>query len=362
MTNNGTDPLRVLHLVGSPVSDFYYQLSMIYAREVIHPPNTVSCYVLIHPDGLWQLGASLETLSERRSLQILLPQLMEMEIDLVIPHMFCFPGMTSYRSFFEDILKIPVVGSPSRCTAIAANKAQTRSIVADAGVRVAKAQLLHRGDQPTLSPPFIVKPNSEDNSLGLTLVWEPDQIPTALRVGFEFDEVLLAEDYIPGREIRVAVIEDQKDLYTPPLIEYLVSEEHPIRTVHEKLQLNNDGIPEQQNKGSAVRPICPAPVTSQLFEQLSKAAKRAHRALGCRDYSLYDFRVHQETGEPYLLEAGLFWCFSQISMISQMVSAAGRDLEEVVANLWFQAARRNPSMGDPLLDPKEPPALQEIDR
>ncbi len=87
-------------------------------------------------------------------------------------------------------------------------------------------------------------------------------------------------------------------------------------------------------------PVCPANVAPELFEKLANAARAAHIALGCRDYSLYDFRVHKETNEPYLLEAGLFWGFGEISMISRMLKADGHNLENVVLELWQTAAKR----------------------
>lgn len=338
-TNSPTNAgLRVLHLAGSRVSEFYYNLSMIYAKEVVQPLGVTSHYAVVHPDGFWQLGTSLEDLSEKILLQDMIARLPE--IDVVVPHMFCFPGMTSFRAFFEDILGLPLVGSPSHTTALASNKAQTRSVVSASGVRVAKAQQLRQGDTLTMKPPFIVKPNSEDNSLGLTLVWNEDEISEALRVGFEFDETLLVEDYIPGRELRVAAIEREGKLWVPPMIEYLLPKEHPIRTVRDKYDLQSDGTPSKQPEKPIAKPVCPANVTPELWMKIADAAKRAHVALGCRDYSLYDFRVHEETNEPYLLEAGLFWSFGKISMISRMLQADGQNLEDVALELWRAAANR----------------------
>ncbi|MDY7024470.1 MAG: D-alanine--D-alanine ligase [Cyanobacteriota bacterium] len=330
--------LKVLHLAGSRVSDFYFNLSLIYAKEAVQPVGVKSYYAVIHPDGYWQLGSSLEALSEKLSLQEMIAQLPE--IDVVVPHLFCFPGMTSFRAFFEDILGLPVVGSPSHCTALATNKAQTRSVVAASGVRVAKAQQLRLGDTITLQPPFIIKPNSEDNSLGVTLIHTQEQIEEALRVGFELDDTLLVEDYIPGRELRVAVIERNGEWSVLPMIEYVFPENHPIRTVNDKLELQADGTPGKQPDKPTAKPVCPANVSPELFEKLADAAKQAHIALGCRDYSLYDFRVHAETHEPYLLEAGLFWSFGKISMISRMLIVDGQNLEDVALELWRVAAER----------------------
>jgi len=331
--------LQVLHLSGSIVSNFYYNLSLLYTKSVVQPFRVSSHYAVIHPDGSWQLGSSLETLSEKMSLQEMIAQLPE--VDVVVPHLFCFPGMTSFRGFFEDLLGLPVVGSPAHCTALASNKAHTRSIVEMMGVSVAKAQQVRPGDTITMEPPFIVKPNSEDNSLGLTLVKTADQIAEALDKGFEFDDTLLVEDYIPGRELRVGVIERGDELYVPSMIEYVFPKEHTIRTVHDKLDLRADGTPKSQSGNPQVKPQCPAQVTPELFEKLADAARKAHIALGCRDYSLFDFRIHEETGEPYLLEAGLFWSFGEISMISRMLLADGEVLEDVVAEVWGKASQRS---------------------
>ncbi len=340
-TSNSTvtpNELRVLHLAGSRVSDFYYNVSIIYARDVVQPAGVNSYYAVIHPDGCWQLGVCLNQLSEKMSLQEMIAQLPE--VDVVVPHLFCFPGMTSFRAFFEDMLGIPVVGSAAPCTALAANKAHTRRVVADAGVRVANAQQLRSGETVTMQPPLIVKPNSEDNSLGVTLVENENQIADALSAGFELDDTLLIEDYIPGRELRVGVVERNGQLQVLPMIEYLFTPDNPIRTLEDKLEIQSDGLPGSQPKNPSATPVCPANVTPELFEKLASAAKQSHIALGCRDYSLYDFRVHGETGEPYLLEAGLFWSFNKISMISRMLSADGQRLEDVALEVWQQAAGR----------------------
>ena len=332
--------MDVLHLVGSCVSDFYFNLSVIYAKGVVQPKGIKSYYAVVNPDNLWQLGASLDSLSKKISLQDMISGLPK--VDLVVPHMFCFPGMTVFRAFFEDMLGLPLVGSSAQCTTLATNKSHTKSIVAEAGVTVAKAQQIRKGDtnKVTMELPFIVKPTSEDNSNGMTFVQHEKDIKKALQTGFEFDDVLLIEDYIPGRELRVAVIERDGTLYVPSMIEYLCTSAHPVRTVHDKLELKSNGMPGKQPDNPQVKSICPAVVESKLFNHIATAAKLCHMALGCRDYSLYDFRVHSDTNEPYLLEAGLFWSFSKISMISKMLLASGENLEDLVLKLWSTAAGR----------------------
>jgi D-alanine-D-alanine ligase len=74
-----------------------------------------------------------------------------------------------------------------------------------------------------------------------------------------------------------------------------------------------------------------------------------YKQLGCRDFSLFDFRINRHTGQPYLLEAGLFWSFSEESFISSMLRPTGTSLQTVTQQLWTQAAQRS----------TEIPALEE---
>ena len=329
-----TSKLTVLHLVGSAVSDYYYQISVLYASEVVHPAGVTSYYAVVHPDGMWQLGSSLDNLAAKIPLQQAIAQLTQ--VDVVVPHMFCFPGMTSYRAFFEDLLDIPVVGAKADCTAISTNKSHTRNIVAAAGVKVAQGQLLAKGDTLTMKPPFVVKPNSEDNSIGLTLVRTESEIEPALQLGFQYDDVLLVEEYIPGRELRVGVIEQDDELYVLPTMEYLLTREQPIRTLDHKLSSQNDGTLARPS----LNLVCPGIISPELKQKLTKAAKIAHSSLGNRDYSLYDFRIHSETQEPYMLESCSFWSFVKTSVLSTMLVADNRQLEETAFNIWRNAANR----------------------
>ncbi|MGF1540802.1 MAG: D-alanine--D-alanine ligase [Pleurocapsa sp.] len=333
-SNLSSDLISVLHLVGSAVSDFYYQLSVIYAREVVQPAKVKSYYAVVHPDGLWQLGSSLDNLGTKISLPQMIHRLPQ--IDVVVPHMFCVPGMTSYRAFFEDLLGIPVVGAKSNCTALATNKSHTRNIVSVVGVKVAKGQQLRRGQTLTLQSPFVVKPNSEDNSLGVTLVRDQSEIPAALQAGFKYDDTLLIEEYIPGRELRVGLIEQDEKLVVLPAIEYLLTQDNPIRTLNNKLGTKSDGMLTRQ----AINTVCPANISTKLAQKLAAAVTKAHVALGYRDYSLYDFRIHSETQEAYMLESCSFWSFIDGSVLSQMVKADGQKLEDVAFKLWNNAAKR----------------------
>lgn len=170
----------------------------------------------------------------------------------------------------------------------------------------------------------------------------------AFAFSYESSETVLVEDFIPGREIRCGVVDTLSGLKPlPAMVEYVMNKEMPIRTVTDKIQANSDGSGMKQTKCERV---IPADIDAELSANLKDCAERAHRAVRSQDYSLFDFRVHEETGEPYIIEACMFWSFSNISAISLLINASRderfgehawpNDLEETVLSCWRNAARR----------------------
>merc|ERR1712007_187709 len=107
---------------------------------------------------------------------------------------------------------------------------------------VAKSDLLVKGavDYPlTVHVPFVVKPCNEDNSRGVTLVHHENEALTAVEYAFTFDSLVVVEDFIAGRKVRVACIEEvDGQLTVLPKIEYFVDD---IRSSLDKLQTGLDG-------------------------------------------------------------------------------------------------------------------------
>lgn len=327
----------VLHVGGSPTSDFYHDLSLVYLRDVYEIVGFKAYFAIALPDGSWRIGASLSDLSEPVGLARLVSFIDELNADLVVPHMFCHKGMTEMREFLSLKLDLSMVGSSAKVCDRAQNKFLSKQDFKKAGVKVANGELASRPNfvSNISAQKLIVKPNSVDNSRGLSLIPGDDQdaLTSALEFAFQYDTEVLVEEYIPGREIRTAVVEIGDKLHFLPPIEYLVSAEAPIRGVAEKLKLDGNGKPASQAIVSKVASVCPARISGKLFTKLEEQTVAAHRALSCSHYSLFDFRVDQ-SGHPYLLEAGLFWSFSRASMISRMIAADDKDPRELISALW----------------------------
>jgi D-alanine-D-alanine ligase len=189
-----------------------------------------------------------------------------------------------------------------------------------------------------MQPPYVVKPDTEDNSLGISVITCAAEAIRAVAGAFEYDDTVFAEAFVPGREIRAAVVETDDGPIVPAFIEYPVSEARPIREMEDKLQPDGSNGALRQSTRPEAQPVCPASVTPSLAYALQDAAMAGHRAIGARHYSLFDFRVHRDTGEPVMLEAGLFWSFSELSAISKMLTGAGLDPRAITEQVWRRAA------------------------
>ncbi len=335
--------LRVLHLVGSAVSDFFCDLSRLYARDCLaateDPDRYEPVIAYVTPGGRWQFPEDLSTSAIARAPVLsageAVATITSQPLDVMVPQMFCLPGMTSYRGLF-DLLDIPYVGNPPDVMALAGHKARAKAVVAAAGVAVPRGETVRPGDRPAIAPPAVVKPIDADNSLGVTLVRDRDGFAAAIASACAHSEAALVEEYVElGREVRCGIVVRGGQLLCLPLEEYRVDPDRkPIRDADDKLARRPDGelalVAKERTRAWIVDHD--DPVTAAVWD----AARRCHVALGCRDYSLFDFRVDPD-GRPWFLEAGLYCSFARQSVISMMAAAAGIALDELFASALVSA-------------------------
>jgi len=353
-------PVKVLHLLGSSTSTFYYDLSLMYGRtcaafEGLDKVNFRHEFAVVGCDGRWSFPPALDEQSlqdaEKCGLGAAMAKLEAADppVDVVMPHMFCQEGMTHYRSMCE-MLGLEVLGNSGHTCTLGNDKFITKHVCKAAGVPVPDGEQLrkeiHGVDIPATArrlikergAPFIIKPAREDNSIGLSLVKtnSPEEVEAALTKGFQHDNHILVEQYIAGRECRVAVLELEDGegirLQILPKIEYLLDD---IRTAAHKLATTSDGrlITSSDNPAESITAaktqgdrICPAQFSPEIDARLNDLAIRAHGALQCKYYSLYDVRISEE-GYPFMLEAALFCSFSPLSVIVAL--AAQSDDEQL---------------------------------
>ncbi len=336
--------LSVLVLAGSPVDTFHGDLSRVYAQGFLDVLAGDDAYrptiAWVSPGGTWCFPSGLDAADVASASQLTLAEAVEVltssGVDVMVPQMFCLPGMTTYRSLF-DLIGIPFVGNRADLMAMTADKSRARAVVAAAGVAVPRGVVVRRGDALDVEMPVVVKPVDADNSAGVTLVRDLSDLDAAIAGALEHSEAALVEAYVPlGREVRCGVLERDGELVCLPLEEYAVDD---VRTPADKLDRTQDGdlflVAKEQTRAWIV------PADDPVTEKVWAMARRCHEALGCRHYSLIDVRIDPD-GEPWFLEASLYCSYSPSSVVAVMASAAGIDVDELFGMALDELALHRP--------------------
>jgi D-alanine-D-alanine ligase len=332
--------VRLLHLVGSPVDEFHAELSRLYAAGCLEAlgDRYEHAIAYVAPGDVWSFPSSLSALSGPTfSRSEALSHIASLGVDVVVPQMFCPPGMTEYRALFDD-LGIPYVGNPPAVMATAMDKARAREVVAAAGVPVPAGRVVVDDFPIGVTLPVVVKPVASDNSEGVSLVRDASEYPAAVRAALAHGEAALVESYVElGREVRCGIVVRDGQPVCLPLEEYAVDAvTKPIRDRADKLERTADGDLYLVAKNDTRAWIVPEsdPATERVWE----VARRCHDALGCRHYSLFDFRIDPD-GQPWFLEAGPYCSFAPTSVIAVMAAAASVSVDRLFADALGELER-----------------------
>ncbi|WP_144762805.1 D-alanine--D-alanine ligase [Curtobacterium sp. 9128] len=228
-----------------------------------------------------------------------------------------------------DLIGVPHVGSPVRAGAIAADK-WVMKLLADAlGIATAPAELLDAAlpaedtvRTVALAPPLVVKPTSAGSSNGVSVVRRRDELPAAVRRARAAGRTVLAESFVSGREVDVAVFRDRTGtLRTGAPLE---------------VEIGSGSVFDRTQKydGSA-RFRIPADVAPDRSVALSAVSETLYDALGCVGVARFDFFV---TDDGVLLnEVNTTPGFTEQSQVPRMFAAVGLGfvglVDEVVASV-----------------------------
>ncbi len=193
-----------------------------------------------------------------------------------------------------EMVGIPYVGSGPLAHSLALDKVVAKMIFRQNGLPTPDFAVLNEPgfEAPDLRYPLIVKPKNEAVSYGLKIVHTVDELREAAAIIFEtFDQAVLAEEYIEGREINVGLLGNHPPEALPPL-ELIFGEGGPaIYTYEDKVK----------QSGREISHICPAPIDEALTLKAQELACQAFTALGCFDCARVDMRL-DAAGNLYILE------------------------------------------------------------
>ncbi len=205
-----------------------------------------------------------------------------------------------------DLMGIRYTGADYVSSALCMDKGLTKELLDYHGVPVPRGVSLKRGEEDPKSVPFpcIVKACCGGSSVGVCIAKDEREYGAALAEGFRYDEEVIIEQYINGREFSVGVM-DGKAL---PVIEIA-----PLQ-----------GFYDYKNKyqaGSAVE-TCPALLSERKTKEMQFLAEKAFRVLRLKNYARMDFMMNDEE-EVFCLEANTLPGMTPTSLLPQEAQAQG---------------------------------------
>lgn len=220
-----------------------------------------------------------------------------------------------------EILQIPYTGSRIRASKLAMDKIASRLIFKDYGLTVPRYTVL---DKPAynksrqfdnvLSWPLVIKPRSSGSSIGLSIIDKEEQLLEALDLAFTFDDTVIIEEYIKGRELTVGILDE----VALPIIEII-----PKRAFFDYIAKYQSGMTEY---------VVPAKVEEAQAEKVKHASLSAHKLLGCRGCSRVDMILNEEN-LPVILEVNTIPGFTSTSLLPKAAGAIGIEFSELCLKL-----------------------------
>jgi D-alanine-D-alanine ligase len=255
-------------------------------------------------------------------------RLAELKPDVVFNALHGTPGEDGTVQGMMDLMGLAYTHSGLETSVIAIDKELTKMVLVPHGIRMPAGRIVESESIYSADPmarPYVLKPINEGSSVGVAIVTADGNYGKPIGRDVpgpwqEFDH-LLAEPFIRGRELTVAVLNDEA---------LAVTELKPKAGFYDYAAKYTDGLTVHE---------CPANIPEDVARSMMDMAARAHRLLGCKGASRSDFRWDDEKGEAgvYLLEVNTQPGMTPLSLVPEQAKSKGISYGDLVERLIAEA-------------------------
>ncbi len=239
--------------------------------------------------------------------------------DLVYLMLHGHPAEDGRLQGYFELLGIPYTGCEVFCSALTFDKQATKDYLRTHGVPMAASRLLHKGspydrkELEELGLPLFVKPNKNGSSYGVTKVKAFDKLDEAIQLAFQYDQEVVVEQFLGGREFSHGVLRRNGEVVVLPITE--------IKPFGEFFDYSAKY--EKQSEE-----ITPAELADGLWEQVSDQTARLYQLLQCKGACRMDYILVGDTF--HFLEANTIPGMSETSLLPQQAIAHGWTIRELL--------------------------------
>ncbi len=264
------------------------------------------------------------------------------KLDVVIPVLHGLYGEDGTVQGLLEILKIPYVGCKVLASSIGMDKVYTKIIFEKAGLKQAPSVYVRKSKdefiyidkefneqklsleeistkcEKWLKYPMFIKPSNSGSSVGITKVKNKEELINAIKYAGKFDNKIIIEQGICGREVECAVLGNE---------DVIASRVGEIKAADEFYSYDA----KYKNEESKVE--IPANISKEKEEEIRKDAIKAFKAIDGKGLSRVDFFIEDKTEDVYINEINTFPGFTSISMYPKLFCEAGIREEELLDKL-----------------------------
>ncbi len=254
------------------------------------------------------------------------------QLDVVFPVMHGPLGEDGTVQGLLKLASVPFVGAGVMGSAIGMDKDVAKRLLRDARIPIAKFMVFDQSDKPSfakisksLKLPFFIKPANLGSSVGVSKVRNKNEFNEAIRSAFLFDNKILAEEYIAGREIECSVL----------------GNDHPIASVPGEIIVHDDfySYDAKYVNEAATDLQIPADLPKNIILKIQKLAVTTFKVLCCEGMARVDFFL-RNNGQLFVNEINTIPGFTNISMYPKLWEASGISYSELLDRLIELAIQR----------------------
>ena len=238
-----------------------------------------------------------------------------LEQDLVFNALHGGKGEDGKIQQWMDNNNIKYTGSGPTSSSLCMDKARSKDFATVMGIRTPEWQLLcNSNEEIKLQFPFVVKPNNQGSTFGLTVVKKKKELPVAIKKALKYGEDVIAEEYIEGREVTVPIL--GKSVY--PILEIVPS--------HDLYDFECKYTP------GMTKYYCPAKLDDNLTNLIKENTQLLFNKFGCNVYARMDYLI-DKNGIPYFLEINTLPGMTSTSLFPKSLASIGIDFESLISKI-----------------------------
>ena len=217
------------------------------------------------------------------------------------------------QSWFERN-KIKYTGSNSMSSKLCMDKSKSKEIVKKIGFDTPKWEILKDINDPIkLKPPYVIKPNEQGSTVGITIVNNVNHTKKGLIHAFKYGDEIMIEEFIEGRELTVAVVRQKV---------YPIVEIQPKKKLYDYDCKYNDGMSNY---------ICPSKIPVGLTREIKKSTLKIFNELKCNVYGRADFLLKKN--KFFFLEMNTLPGLTNTSLAPKAVAEEGLSFTELIKKI-----------------------------